>query len=328
MFRKATPETAIAKFWSWWVKARDRDITDPRLVEQMHERVSAINPSLEWEFGPGTTARHVLVVSASGHPELRSLAERWRRTAPPADATFEYASARRPDPAMSESRLDLGARQVDLSELRFAAEPDESTGVVHVEVWHPAFASMTEFHRSRVKFLALDWLLGEDTVEIWLGRITIRTAPGPTLTGAELAALVTARIPPDGKLPWRTLSGTRSGHPLRAAAQTPLRAATHPAHDLHVRVDVPYADRAENGLPTCPALDELYVLEDRLYQHADGAVMVAHEMCDGLWTSHFYADRQAAADALRPVAAAWPHGPIRLTTTTDPAWSAVAHLAH
>ena len=149
----------------------------------------------------------------------------------------------------------------------------------------------------------------------------------PALTGAELAALVTARIPADGKLPWRTLSGTRKDRALMAAAQSPLRAATHPGHDLHVRVDFPYAGRAGNGLPTRPALDELHALEDRLYQHADGAVLVAHEMCDGLWTNHFYADRQAAAAALRPVVAAWPHGKIRITVTPDPKWSAVAHLA-
>jgi hypothetical protein len=138
-----------------------------------------------------------------------------------------------------------------------------------------------------VKFLALDWLLGEDTVEIWLGRIAVTTEPGPALTATELAAVVASQIPPDGKLPWRNVAGTRAGR----------------------------------------ALDELYALEDRLYQHADGAVLVAHEMSDGLWTDHFYADRQAAAEALRPLVTAWPHGPVRITTTPDAKWSAVAHLA-
>jgi hypothetical protein len=325
---KADPvDAAIGRFWAWSAKARERDIADPRLIEQMHDRVSAIDVALEWEFAPGKDARHVLVVSAGGHPGLRAVAERWRRAAPPADETFEYASARRPDAASGKSLLDIAGRQIDLSAVRYAAVPNESSGVVDVEVWHPAFASMTEAHRSKVKFLALDWLLGEDTVEIWLGGIAAVTKAGPSLTGPELAALVPGRTPPDGKLPWRTLTGTRSGKTMRAAAQTPLRPATHPAHDLHVRIEVRYADRAGNGLPTRAALDELYALEDRLYRRADGAVLVAHEMCDGWWTNHFYADRRAAADALRPAVTSWPHGKARITVTHDPAWSAVAHLA-
>lgn len=330
IFRKARPdpaEAAILRFWSWWATARERDLADRVLIEQMHQRVSAIDPALEWEFGPGRDARHVLVVSTGGNPALRSLSERWRRAAPENDETFEYAAARRPDPAALLNPLDIAGRQIDLSALRFAGRPDPSAGVVDVDVWHPDFAPMTGTHRSTVKFLALDWLLGEDTVETWLGRISAVTEPGPTLTGAELAALIAAHIPADGKLPWRRLTGTRAGQALMAAAQAPLRAATYPAHDLHVRIDVPYADRTANGLPTRPALDELYALEDRLYRHADGAVLVAHEMSGGLWTNHFYADRRAAADALRPLVTAWPHGRVRITATPDPRWSAVAHLA-
>ena len=318
---------AITRFWSWWAKARDRDLTDAGLIEQMHQRVSAIDPALEWEFASGMSARHALVVSAGGDPALRSLTERWRRAGPPGDEIYEYAAARRPDPAALRNPLAIAGRQIDLSALRFAGRPDPSTGMVDVEVWHPAFGSMTDLHRSTVKFLALDWLLGEDTVEIWLGRISVTTEPGPALTGAELSALVAAQIPAHGKLPWRSLTGIRAGHAWMAAAQAPLRAATHPAHDLHVRIDVPYEDRVSNGLPTRPALDELYALEDRLYQRADGAVLVAHEMCDGRWTNHFYADRRAADDALRPLVSAWPHGEIRTTTTLDPRWSAVTHLA-
>jgi hypothetical protein len=320
-------EAAIARFWSWWGEARGRDLTDPSLIARMHERVSAIDPGLEWEFGPGREARHVLVVSSGGDPALRALAERWRRAGPPNDAIFEYASARRPDPAALRNPLEIAGRRIDLSALRFAARPHPSAGVVDVDVWHPDFATMTDVQRSGVKFLALDWLLGEDMVEIWLGRIKPVIEPGPALTADELAALMAERVPADGKLRWRRLTGTRAGHASMAAAQVPLRAATHPAHDLHVRVEVPYADRAENGLPTRAALDELYVLEDRLYQQADGAVLVAHEMSDGVWTDHFYADRQVAAEALRPLVATWPHGPIRLTTTADPRWSAVAHLS-
>ena len=38
---------AITRFWSWWAKARERDLADAGLIEQMHQRVSAIDPALE-----------------------------------------------------------------------------------------------------------------------------------------------------------------------------------------------------------------------------------------------------------------------------------------
>jgi hypothetical protein len=333
IFRKAAkPGPAVAAidaFWRWWAGARPRaeaDLADVAVADEMSRRVSAINPGLDWEFSPGTGSRHLLVVSPAGNSALRSLTERWRRAGPPDDQTFAYAAARQGRPSALDGYLDLPSGRVDLSALRFAAEPDSATGVVHVQIWHPDFPSLPEQARTTVKFLALDWLLGEDTVEIWIGEIAEAAGPGPTLTGAELAALVAARMPADGKLHWRNLTGSRRGKPLMAAAQTPLRAATHPAHDLHVRIDVPYTDRRRNGWPAQPALDELHALEDHIVRGADSAVLVAHEMCDGRWTDHLYADRPASADALRPLVAGWPHGRVRIKITPDPSWAAVAHL--
>jgi len=93
---------AITRFWSWWAKARDRDLTDAGLIEQMHQRVSAIDPALEWEFASGMSARHALVVSAGGDPALRSLTERWRRV--PWSAPGPTARSGRPRPWILDGR--------------------------------------------------------------------------------------------------------------------------------------------------------------------------------------------------------------------------------
>ncbi len=88
------------------------------------------------------------------------------------------------------------------------------------------------------------------------------------------------------------------------------------------------ADRARDahGFPAPDALHALHLLEDRIGAFADGAVVVAHETCDGVRTTHLYTDRRAAAHALEPVVAGWPDGRVRLSVTEDPRWEAVAHL--
>jgi hypothetical protein len=332
--RKNDPEAAIQAFWAWWATARPRaerqieGADDDRLIDEIGTRVAAIHPELQWEFTRGSTSQHLLVVSAAGDPVLRSLAERWRRAGPPPDATFAYAGARLGSPdALDEGQLSIGGHDLELGEIRFAAEVDEDRDCVHVEVWHPVFPALPEGVRNQIAFLSLDWLLGEDGVEIWVGGIEAATTPGATLTGRELATVVAGIDPGDGERSWRALSGTRDGRPLVALAQAPLRAARWPGHDLHIRLEVPYLRRDANGFPTEEALADLHSLASHVEEHADGAVVVAHETSDGVRTTHLYADRPAAAAVLEPLVASWPDGRIRMTVTPDPAWEAVSHLS-
>jgi hypothetical protein len=331
---KADPTAAIQAFWAWWEVARPRaekviaGTPDDAFVSELSDRVSAIDHRLQWEFTAGTDTAHLLVVTSAGDAGLRALAERWRRAAPPADGTFGYASSRQGDPeALDGAVLDIAGHRLELGELRFAAETDTEASQVHVTVWHPVFPGLPEDARLQVAFLALDWVLGEDRVEIWVGAIGAAGQPGPDLTGAELAAAVAAVIPPDDEPRWSTMAGTRKGKPLVALVQTPLKPARWPAYDLHIRIDVPYRDSDENGFPSEQAFPALYALEDRIDARVDGAVVVAHETSDGVRTTHLYADRPAAAAVLEPLLADWPDGRIRMRVTSDPGWKAVSHLA-
>jgi hypothetical protein len=333
-WRRTDPAAAIGAFWAWWAGARPRAEkliaggSDDRLIAELGDAVTAIHPELQWEFTAGTTSRHLLVVSAAGDPALRSLAERWRRAGPAPDATFGYTTSRQGDPAaLDEAKLSIAGHELDLSGLRFAAEVDEDRDCVHVQVWHPAFPGMPAEARGQVTFLALDWVLGEDAVEIWVGGVDTATGPGPSLTARDLAAVIAGMAPPPGAEPrWRAMSGVRDGRPMVATAQTPLRAARWPGHDLHIRIDVPYRDRDANGFPAKAAFPALYALEDHLQKYADGAVVVAHETSDGVRTTHLYANSPAASEALKPLFVSWPDGRIRMTVTPDPAWNEVGHL--
>jgi hypothetical protein len=332
IFRRRSKAAAITAFWTWWEAARPRaekmisGVPDDRLAAELTALVGAIHPGLQWEFTTGSDSTHVLVVTSGGDPALRSLAERWRRASPEPDVIFSYAAARPGNPSALGGVLQIDGHRLALGDARYDAIPDEATLAVHVRVWHPEFAGMTEQARTQVAFLTLDWLLGEDAVEIWVGEIAAISRPGPDLTGAELAAVVAGMAPQDGTERWGTLTGTRRGKPLVALAQVPLKPARWPGCDLHIRVDVPYRLRDENGFPAQDAFPALHALEDRITEFADGAVVVAHETCDGVRTTHLYTDRRAAAHALEPVIAAWPDGRIRMTVSPDPRWDAVAHL--
>jgi hypothetical protein len=325
------PSAAIDAFWRWWATARPRaekligGAPDDGVVAEMSALVTAIHPELQWEFTAGTGTAHLLVVTSAGDPALRSLAERWRRASPVPDEIFGYASARPGNPrALDDASLAIDGHELDLDLLRFAAELADQ--VVHVQVWHPVFPLMAEPARMQVAFLALDWLLGEDAVEIWIGEIAAAPSATPTLTGTRLAEMVGRMQPTAGEEQWANLSGTRRGKPLVAMAQTPLSPARWPGRDLHIRIEVPYRSRDENGFPGADVFPALHALEDRIAEFADGAVLVAHETCDGIRTTHLYTDRKAAAHALEPLIAAWPDGRIRLTVDNDPTWEAVAHL--
>jgi hypothetical protein len=61
--------------------------------------VEAIDPPLDWEFGPGVISKHQLCVTAGYKYEVRAVAERWLMAGPPADQLWEFRSARSRDAA-------------------------------------------------------------------------------------------------------------------------------------------------------------------------------------------------------------------------------------
>ena len=58
---------------------------------------------------PGRSAAHALVVTAAGDAELRPLAHRWARAAPPADLLWEFHPSRPANPQAAELTLDVAA---------------------------------------------------------------------------------------------------------------------------------------------------------------------------------------------------------------------------
>lgn len=196
---RESQDAAITEFWRWWSDegearaARQFDGQgDSRelsaLAKEIGDRVQAI-AALAFETGQGGTARHMLVVTAAGDPDLRQVAERWLAAAPPADDAFEYAVWRQPVAGAADLVIEYADRPVALGEAAARVVVDD--GKAHVEVFHPRFAQMPDEDRGQVTFLFLDALLGEQVVEELVGEVVwspVRADGAVALT--ELPAVI------------------------------------------------------------------------------------------------------------------------------------------
>jgi len=336
--RKAGDGGAIVDFWAWWPTVRP-DVEAAlstgdwaALTPQFSRRVEAIHPGLEWEFSRGTSAKHALVVSSGGVSELRPVAARWGAMAPEADATWEYHISRQPDPTVLQNTIGLGEGvQLDLTQLRFAFTREEDSPEIDVVAYHPGFRMLGEQVRGRVTFLTLDWLLGEDGVEEWIGAIAWETEEPPGAADpAELAAAVDELREQYRTPQWVLLrADLPDGRPLIATVQRPLRPVRWPRFDTHVAVTLPYQHSNSSGLPEDESLAALREFEDTALRTAAGpdGVLIAHETSNGARTLHYYVDADSpAADDLAEAAGWWKDGRARVERHFDPSFERLRRL--
>ncbi|WP_400160254.1 DUF695 domain-containing protein [Arthrobacter sp. BPSS-3] len=302
---------------------------DPRnqspAIEQLSQRVAAIHPDLTWHFGAGSESEHRLTVSANGTAEVRPSAQRWIRAAPPADPTWEFRSSQEADPNALGTVLGIAGSKLDLSKTEFRVETAEEELRVHVGVYHPVFRDLPESTRLQVSFLVLDWLLGEDDVERWLGQIAALTAPSVDSTKGDgvlraVKSIAEVHDPDKWTLSrWEDANGT----PAFGSFRSSLRWINHPTLDVHHSVHASFASQ-DNGLPADgAALDSLLSLEDELESLlGPRGLVIGYVTASGRSTFHVYTDGddQNVAAALSD----WVRSRrLSIDSAPDPAWRRV-----
>jgi hypothetical protein len=325
-------DPGIEAFWTWWPDAGarlgaaldDRKL-DEALIAEITAKVQAFHPKLTWELGPGTTAKYAFCLSPGGDPELRRLTERWLRAAPAADAVWEFHPAKRAAPGLSDARLQIAEHTVPLGEMRFTVTLDPNRELMNVSSFHPTFAAMPEDMRAMATFVILDRVLGEDTVQRWLGGI--RTSVEPLEKGAPFAMLIEAvgllSRDATGER-FTTLHGQApDGRPMFATINLALKRIDHLACDTHVSVDVAVVDPTPDGMPDDDEADALSDIEDELEEMITGdAVYFGRETVHGRRALHWFV---APDHPIRPALEAWAarHADrdVRLTWSPDPRWS-------
>lgn len=291
----------------------------PALVEEISAAVAALSPELDWEFGPGTSRRHALAVSAVGSAELRPLVERWRRAAPE-DDLFEFHASRQPVPATGWS-LEFAGTKVAYDDVLCSLSPDAQRERVDVALHHPAFARAPR-EALRMAFVILDNALGEDDVERWIGSIQANAdAAEASVPLSTLRRRIDAFAAACTGQAWALLRGEREGMPVFAVANLALKRIDHVLHDLHVEVRFALARPRTDGLPEKVEADELDALEDRLVAElGDHAVHVGRETWKGTRTVYFHTMESGPASALFARFAAAAGRPVEIATELDPAW--------
>jgi hypothetical protein len=332
--------TAIAEFWAWWTTVGARLTTTalasghPEQVEpEISRHVDAIDADLVWEIAPGERSRHELVVSGDGDPARRAIVRRWRMAAPQADGIWSYSDVRRPAADPSAVVLHFDDSQLDVT--RACAMARVRGAALDVTVYHPNFTGMPEQDRNLATFLLLRTVLGEASVDTWLGSVGSTDVPplDPVpLTGLRsVVAELHDRFTDADDGPSRiVLEGTApNGSRVVATAQVPLRTATAPQLDTYVGVAVPFTDRAADGQAGELARKALDDLEETLAERLGGnGRLVAHETVNGVRVLHLYVDSTTdAADRVRMTAQEWEQGRTGLDVRPDPVWASVQHLA-
>jgi Family of unknown function (DUF695) len=315
---------AIARFWEWWPQARRRldEGVPADIADEMSAHVEAMHADLEWEIGPGPS----LTVSGGGVDELRGIAERWRLGAP-GDDNWKYRAARPADPAMLTGKLQLDDHEFDLDYVRMGLRADSSRARVDVAAYHPDFLFVPEETQLALTHRVLDWALGEDDVARWIGEVTTaEEEPMDALPASMLPPVVEQIAAPFGEPAWLVGEGrTPLGHAARVAVRFPLHRQDYPLCDLYVAVTLPYASANPDRLPVEPSASTLRRFEEAVEAMSPRAVLAAHETGDGRRVLHVYADPDSGAVAeLDQLAAAWSEGRAKVTSQSDPAWSALA----
>lgn|SRR6185312_5729537 len=330
-------EGGIDAFWMWWPgiaprigAAIEQRRFDEALVAEITAKVQAIHPKLTWELGPGATAPQAFCLSSNGDPELRRATERWVRVAPAAGGQWEFHPARRGAPALSDARLQMGEHTIALAEMRFMVGLDPGRELMAVTSFHPGFAAMPEEMRGMATFITLDRILGEDTVQRWLGGV--RTSVEPLEKGAPFGVLIEAV----GLLSreatrerFTTLRGEApDGRPMFATINLALKWIDHLACDTHVAVDVALLQSTPEGMPTDEESEALNDIEDELEEMITGdAVYLGRETVHGRRTLHwFVAPEHPIRSTLEAWAARHADRDVRLTWSPDPAWTTAARF--
>ena len=199
-------EARIDAWWRGFEKNANRidDVFSRRIEWDLGEWVAAqLKPlsgssTIFFEFGPGRSGGHSLVLTADGTRHLRPLVAEIVRRAPKLPG-WEFLSAR-PPVGIEEAFATAQARSgIDLTGLTAAAAAGEY-GRIDVSF----FAKKVDRSVERAAFGAALTLLGEEIVDAWIGVVDTKTGKSRPLADllGEVSGLIEQRrnaLPP---APW------------------------------------------------------------------------------------------------------------------------------
>lgn len=188
---------SIRTFWSWFRATEEHlfELADrpEELFAILIPELQRIHPGLVAEIGPEARGRRELAISAAGCldvfpavlattalvPELR----RWR-----------IIAFRQPKPDC----FTLSTPDFDISTDQFSFRADPSEDLLHLELYYRGGSDLPDSMLEQAGFFLVDLMLGEFTMEVYIGRcVTRRGQHDEGRPLRELASVVeahTARV--------------------------------------------------------------------------------------------------------------------------------------
>jgi hypothetical protein len=180
------PPAAIETFWNWFLANSEHlgDLYKNRnfaeLTSNMNVEIDRINNQLAWEIGAGTAKPYLLTISSEGNPDLRPIADEIIQAAPDLP-NWEFYSAK---PARTPSaKVTLPERKLEFDTTRWQFVPLErpELGRLDLLVLDDDLAFSERDAALKAVGIYLDQILGEDTVEEWIGHFDVETPHGSQL---------------------------------------------------------------------------------------------------------------------------------------------------
>ena len=173
---------AIAHFWRWFGNSAERlktlystDQLDS-LTREVNREIDKVEPELAWEMGPGKKKPYLFTISGEGDPRLRELADLMIQLAPADLAGWELYSARPARPAPAVVQLPESGEIFETMEWKFIPLEHPKSGRLDLVIVDDRLARSDRETALRAASLYLDQLLGEDTVETWIGEFRVESA--------------------------------------------------------------------------------------------------------------------------------------------------------
>lgn len=316
----------VSDFWIWWSTKGERDFTkavttgnfEP-IVDATTQRVKAIHPELVWQAREGTSADHMLCVTAGGVSAAREHSERWYRAAPQRGSVWEFSSVTPQPPDHDELTLCLGSDvEVALREFTFNVRVGAK---LDVAVAHKHFADADQNSRAEVAFVVLDALLGEDAVMRWIGNVDTAVDSEPEAVEPwQLQSIVAAFA----RRTFESWQVQQQDLPEGRTSILRVREAEwldRPTLELHCALSLPYDSRDDASLPSASELERLDAVEDGLEDESGlGRILVAVETGQNRRTLHYYVD-PSDSTSLSPLQSFVRDNPnAHLEQTEDPFW--------
>ena len=182
----------VRSFWNWFRESEEQLFLlaeqPEQLLVELVRRLQRIHPGLVAEIGPESAGRRELAISAGGCLDIFPAVLAVTAMVPELHR-WHINAFRQPKPDC----FTLSSPEFDITTDQVAFRAETSGDLLHLDLIYSGGSAMPDKMLEQATFFLVDILLGEFTMEVFIGRCTTRRGqPGEGRPLRELSAIVAA----------------------------------------------------------------------------------------------------------------------------------------